>query len=81
MRTILHIGQPKTGSTALQTCLKASKAELAAAGVLYPDNPPGCGFNNHRLLIAGYTADRDPARHAAGVGGDAETTARPANLR
>ena len=63
LRTILHIGQPKTGSTALQTCLKASKAELAAAGVLYPDNPPGCGFNNHRLLIAGYTPFARLPRH------------------
>ena len=63
MRTILHIGQPKTGSTALQACLKASKAELAAAGVLYPDNPPGCRFNNHRLLIAGYTSFARLPRH------------------
>ncbi len=63
MRTILHIGMPKTGSTALQTCLLASQAQLLAAGVLYPDNPPGCRFNNHRLLVAGYTPFARLPRH------------------
>lgn len=63
VRTILHIGMPKTGSTALQLCLRASKAQLLEAGVLYPDNPPGCGFNNHRLLIAGYTPFLRLPRH------------------
>lgn len=63
MRTVLHIGMPKTGSTALQNCLRASRESLAAAGVLYPDNPPGCGFNNHRLLVFGYTPFGRLPRH------------------
>lgn len=32
----LHIGQPKTGSTALQKALAAHPHQLAAAGVVYP---------------------------------------------
>ena len=62
MRTILHIGMPKTGSTALQDCLRASDATLAAGGALYPSNPPGCPFNNHRLLLFGFTAYADLPR-------------------
>jgi hypothetical protein len=54
MKTILHIGMPKTGTTALQDCLRASRADLAAAGILYPENPPGCRFNNHRMLVMGF---------------------------
>jgi hypothetical protein len=34
---LLHIGLPKTGTTALQTCLRSSRTELARHGVLYPD--------------------------------------------
>lgn len=33
---LLHIGPPKTGSTAIQRALHGSRAELAAQGVLYP---------------------------------------------
>lgn len=63
MRTILHIGMPKTGSTALQNCLRASRRALLAAGVLYPTNPKDSKFNNHRMMIFGYTSfDRLP-RH------------------
>jgi hypothetical protein len=63
MRTILHIGMPKTGSTVLQDCLGASRDRLAAHGALYPTNPPGCPFNNHRMLIFGFMARRDLPRH------------------
>ena len=63
MRTVLHIGMPKTGSTALQDCLRAARPALAARGVLYPENPPGCPFNNHRLLLFGFLAHRDLPRH------------------
>jgi len=63
MRTVLHIGMPKTGTTALQECLHASRATLADHGVLYPANPPGCRFHNHRLLIFGYTPYRRLPRH------------------
>lgn len=54
MKTILHIGMPKTGTTALQDCLRASRDALADRGVLYPQNPPGCRFNNHRMLVFGF---------------------------
>ncbi len=63
MKTILHIGMPKTGTTALQECLLASRAELAAQGVLYPANPPGCPFNNHRMLVFGFTPFERLPRH------------------
>src|SRR5690554_2935238 len=63
MKTILHIGMPKTGSTALQECLRASRDKLAAKGVLYPANPPGCPFNNHRMLVFGFTPYQRLPRH------------------
>jgi hypothetical protein len=63
MRTVLHIGMPKTGTTALQECLQASRGYLADCRVLYPANPPGCSFHNHRLLIFGFTPYRRLPRH------------------
>jgi|688.fasta_scaffold02865_15 hypothetical protein len=35
-RVFLHIGHPKTGSSAFQTCLARSHNELADEGILYP---------------------------------------------
>jgi hypothetical protein len=52
VKTILHIGMPKTGSTALQETLLASHDELLRHGVLYP-RIPDPSFNNHRLLLVG----------------------------
>jgi len=37
MRTILHIGQQKTGTTALQHTLVADRERLAHAGICYPN--------------------------------------------
>jgi len=37
MKLILHIGQSKTGTTALQSFLLANKNRLAQEGILYPD--------------------------------------------
>ncbi|WP_163848985.1 hypothetical protein [Pseudooceanicola aestuarii] len=37
MKAILHIGQSKTGTSALQACLAANRACLRAQGVVYPD--------------------------------------------
>ncbi len=37
VRTVLHIGSDKTGSTALQHALAAARPELANRGILYPD--------------------------------------------
>jgi hypothetical protein len=69
---------PKTGSTALQNCLAAARDRLAAHGALWPENPPGCPFNNHRLLLFGFLGFGELPRHvvkharyaAAGMAGD-----------
>jgi hypothetical protein len=63
MKTVLHIGMQKTGSTALQGCLLASQTYLAGRGLLYPRNPPGCKFNNHRLLLFGFVPHWRMPRH------------------
>lgn len=47
-RIILHLGHGKTGSTSIQRCLRASRDQLRAAGVLFPD--PG-RHDNHQLLF------------------------------
>jgi hypothetical protein len=52
MKTILHIGMPKTGSTALQDSLNRSHDGLLAHGVLYPENPGKVGFINHKYIVA-----------------------------
>jgi hypothetical protein len=54
---------PKTGSTVLQNCLGAARDRLAAHGVLWPENPPGCPFNNHRLLLFGFLTLPEMPRH------------------
>lgn len=63
MQTLLHIGMPKTGSTVLQDRLRASREVLLERGLLYPSNPPGCPFNNHRLLLTGFLAYDKLPRH------------------
>lgn len=52
MRTLLHIGMSKTGSTSLQKTLLASEPALRARGVLFPRNPRNVGYANHKLLLA-----------------------------
>jgi hypothetical protein len=47
MRIILHIGQQKTGTTALQHALVADRERLAQAGICYPDT------GHHRILGGG----------------------------
>ena len=53
MRTLLHIGMTKTGSTALQQSLRRSHAALRARGVLYPLDPARPDSINHKLILAG----------------------------
>ena len=48
-RVYIHIGQPKTGSTALQKAMAAHPRELATAGVIYP---VADGREDHRGEIA-----------------------------
>ncbi|GAA1433077.1 hypothetical protein GCM10009616_24170 [Microlunatus lacustris] len=45
---LLHIGLPKTGTTALQTTAQARRADLLAAGVRYP----GGGINHREAVSA-----------------------------
>jgi hypothetical protein len=50
MKILLHMGQGKTGTTALQKSLNAAAGMLRARNVLYPQF--GQGFDNHQLLVA-----------------------------
>lgn len=50
MKTILHVGMTKTGSTALQAALSAARNELREAGIVYPDIPGHGSFKSHHLL-------------------------------
>lgn len=63
MRLIVHIGMAKTGSTALQDSLSLSRAVLARAGVLYPDNAPAVGGFNHKYLVADLLSHDKLPRH------------------
>lgn len=51
MRTVLHIGMPKTGTTALQTCFHKSYDTLLDHGVLYPRYGRGVRYSKHILLV------------------------------
>ena len=48
-RVLLHVGQHKTGSTALQYALAASRASLQQRGILYP-RLTGWSFAHHALF-------------------------------
>ena len=50
-RLLLHIGMPKTGTSALQAVLSAGHDDLARSGVLYPKTPDG----THNFLVAGFS--------------------------
>lgn len=78
MNILLHMGQGKTGTTALQRALHGSAAALAAAGVLYPAMPDAA-FAHHLFLtlceddahiaphVTRYHGGLDKARAAAQV--------------
>lgn len=58
MRITLHIGAPKTGSTALQRFLTGNIAQLAQAGRSYPDvNLRGFGHHDLAFLLHGSYPD------------------------
>lgn len=62
----LHIGHPKTGSSAFQACLAQSAPQLAAAGILYPQLSSFAAarrghVNSGNLLLVGL--DRNWALH------------------
>lgn len=49
MRTVLHIGMNKTGSTSLQNALYWGRAGLLSAGMLYPET--GCGLSGTSMIF------------------------------
>lgn len=63
-RLYLHIGQTKTGSTALQLHLHRHREELSRQGLLYPEVPPSARLKTqHRFLVdALHEAGDQPAR-------------------
>ena len=53
MKIIMHIGMPKTGSTAIQFALTKSRENLLSNGILYPVNPePFSNQVKHMLYMS-----------------------------
>ena len=50
MRTIIHIGQHKTGTTSIQHYLKSKQLELAKEGLYVPDGLVGFENPSHFIL-------------------------------
>lgn len=68
---ILHIGMPKTGTSALQDGLAAQAAELAAQGVLFPTAEIGKRHGFLRLAFA--EAGKPPHRSLVRAGVDPQS--------
>lgn len=52
MRVVLHIGMPKTGSSAIQEALTLNREHLSDKGILYPVNPkPFSKQNQHWIYL------------------------------
>ena len=51
MKALVHIGMGKTGTTAIQKTLAASRAHLARHGVLYPKAAAPLSPSNHQILV------------------------------
>jgi hypothetical protein len=62
MKLILHIGTPKTGTTALQQFLYANRESLAAYGFHYATAPHGLPGGNH--VANALNLDQNPAVYA-----------------
>lgn len=60
MKAILHIGMPKTGTTALQGTFAASREMLLKAGVLYPEAK---NHQNHKYFAIGLMPNSHLPRH------------------
>lgn len=50
MRTIIHIGQHKTGTTSIQHFLRKKRAELRKEGLYVPNSIAGCKHPSHYML-------------------------------
>lgn len=48
---ILHIGLPKTGTTALQNWCAGMRADLARESIVYPDPDPRCYDPKHQYVV------------------------------
>ena len=57
-RLLLHIGMPKTGTSALQDTFAQGRSKLAEYGILYPE----IVRTNHDILAAGYRPLSDLGR-------------------
>lgn len=54
MHWVIHIGAPKTGSTAIQRFLQENRDRLSALGILYPDvSLRGYGHHDLAFLLGG----------------------------
>lgn len=76
MRIVLHMGQGKTGTTALQRALHAARGALAAHDILYPTMPDGA-VAHHLLLALAEAPERIPP-HVSEVHGGLEQTRQKA---
>jgi hypothetical protein len=75
MKIILHIGMPKSGSSALQAGLHAMRDELTGTGILYPES--GRGWHSHQYLVYGSVApERLPRQLLQAYGNDVQAIGR-----
>jgi hypothetical protein len=65
-RVILHIGEPKTGTTSLQQIMWRNRSELAAQGVVLPGHHPQDHFRASQDLRGIQKLASDPAGSWAG---------------
>ena len=62
MKMIMHIGMPKTGSTAIQFALTRNRQKLISLGVLYPANPGPFSKNSKHTIYLSMLRQGDVAQ-------------------
>ncbi|HTR71506.1 MAG TPA: hypothetical protein VMH41_14925 [Mycobacteriales bacterium] len=77
-RAVLHIGLPKTGSTALQGFLSGNRATLARHGLRWPESIFG---PNHLVVPAAFTVRRERLTASVGVTNDRDQRRARERLR